>query len=205
MGYDQRQVGSGGDIKVDDLEGHFPFDKEDGSNWEQILEKSKQEAAKMAAEAKKKWDAKANKDTAKQDAKDKKKDDAEKKKDKESNEEEGQKDCECKDKKKKCDCKKGGNGKNNGADEKGGKSGPPGRHGLKEKSNYVPDTVQRKKPCEFTPANCYCGARPTQQMDLLCASKKREYCGWFCKHKMGGREGKPKTGSNQFPTKPKKT
>merc|ERR1740123_160948 len=74
----------------------------------------------------------------------------------------------------------------------------PGKHGLTENPNYVPDTVPRKKACEFSPANCYCGARPTQQMDLLCASKKRAYCGWFCKHKMGGREGKPKLGPDQY-------
>lgn len=78
----------------------------------------------------------------------------------------------------------------------------PGKHDLT--ANYVPDQVPKKKACEFTPSNCFCGARPTQQMDLLCASKKREYCGWFCKHKMGGREGKPKTGSDQFAGKPKK-
>jgi len=242
MRHNRHQVAVAGDkdIKVDELTGHYPFDKEDGDNWESILEKSKAEADAMAAKAKQADDAEMKQQDDKEKEDKKKEGDEEKAKEDKEKKEKGPDDSEGGGKDSSSDSKptkqvpkylvkmngeappqqppdkvsNTGNPEASGAKPNapagGANPNTPGKHGLTENQNYVPDTVPQKKACEFTPGNCYCGARPTQQMDLLCASKKREYCGWFCKHKMGGREGKPKTGPDQFageapkPLKPEK-
>jgi len=196
----QTRVGDGSDIKLQELTGHFPFDKEDGDNWETILEKSKQEADAMAAAEKAKDDA----EMENQDNKEKSKKDQEDEQNSNSGGSDETSDESVPDESlpdESSDAPATPNPKylvQYNAQNGLGPDPVPGKHGLTENPNYVPDTVPRKKACEFSPANCYCGARPTQQMDLLCASKKRAYCGWFCKHKMGGREGKPKLGPDQY-------